>query len=126
MKIGHSGHTRVEELILAFVLLVVALRTALPLGSAVYVNTALKITFAILIALPALFLLKAHTLLQRKRALLAVFITYGYITILTVVVDPARFGVAGLSLGLGAVAAYLYFVARLEIKTWGQENSSQS
>lgn len=126
MKIGHSGHTRVEELILALVLLVVALRTALPLGSAVYGNTAVRITFTILIALPALFLLKAHTLLQRKRALLAVFVTYGYITILTVVVDPGRFAVAGLSLGLGAMAAYLYFVARLEIKTWGQENSPQS
>lgn len=126
MQIGHSGHTRFEELILAFVLLVVAIRTALPLGSTVYSNAAVKIAFAVLVALPAFFLIKARTLVQRKRALLAVFITYAYIAILTVAVDPTKFAIAGMSVGLGSIAAYLYFVARLEIKTWDQESSSQS
>lgn len=121
MRIGHSGRTRVEEIILAVALLFVAARTALPLGATVYGHLALKLVFAVLIAAPALWLLRTHQLAERKRALLGVFITYVYIGLLTVVVDWTRFGSAAAILALAAESGYLYFITAQELK-WEQQN----
>lgn len=125
MKIGHTGRTRVEELILATVLIVIAVRTALPTKPTVYGPYLVKAVFAFLIAAPAVALFLARTMATRKNALLAVFITYGYSGGLAIVLDPLRFGAASALLGCGAFAGYLYFLTRKELK-WIQQQSSPS
>jgi hypothetical protein len=127
MRIGHSGRTRVEELILAPVLFIIAIRTALPIGNSagVYGHYWVKILFAALIATPAIWLWFAHTLTQRKHALLAVVITYGYCGLLVGVLDWTRFAAAAAILGCGGIAGYLYYLTREEI-SWIQQQSSPS
>jgi len=125
MQIGHSGRTRVEEIILAVVLLIFAVRTAMPTMVTVYGLYVVKVVFAAAIATPAAWLLLARTLPQRKHALLAVFITYFYCWVLSAVVDWPRFTATAAVFGLCAFAGYLYYLTREEIK-WIQQQSSPS
>lgn len=122
MKIGHWGRTRVEEIILAVVLLIIAVRTALPLGPSAYNSLVVKMAFAFLTAAPAVWLLLARGLPQRKKALLGVVIAYTFTGLLVVYVDWTRFAVGSALLGLGALSGYLYYLTAREIK-WAQQNS---
>jgi hypothetical protein len=127
MQIGHTGKTRVEELVLAGALLIIALRTALPIhgGSAAYGNQTVKLLFAALIAIPGMCLLLVRTLATRKRALLWVFVTYAYIGTLVPIVDWTRFGSAAALLTLAVISGHLYYVTAREIR-WTQAQSSLS
>lgn len=126
MQIGHSGKTRIEEIVLAVALLVIAVRTALPIGSVgVYGVIAVKLGFGALLAAPALLLLCARSLPARRRALLWTFISYAYVGVLVPVLDWTRFGSAAAILALAAISGYLYYVTAREIR-WTQEQSSRS
>ena len=117
MQIGHHGRTRVDEIILSIGLIVVAIRTALPIGPSVYgQHLAVKLAFAVAVAAPAVWLLLAGTLDRRRRALLFVFGTYAYVGLLVLVVDWTRFGTSGVLLTCACVAMHLYYVAAREIK----------
>jgi inner membrane protein involved in colicin E2 resistance len=125
MRIGHTGRTRVEELVIATVLLLVGVRSALPLGTTVYGQYWIKAVFAVILTAPAVLLYLSHTLEQRKRALLFVFITFAYSGVLTVVLQWQSFASAGMLLGFSALSGYLYYLTRGEIK-WTQQHSSPS
>lgn len=126
MQIGHTGRTRIEEIVLAIALLVIAIRTALPIGGAgVYGVIAVKLTFGMAIAVPAVWLLLARTLSSRCRSLLWVFITYSYVGLLVPFVDWTRFGTAAVVLACAAIAGYLYYVTAKEIR-WTKEQLSHS
>lgn len=123
MQIGHSGRTRVEERILAIVLLFFAVRTALPTTTTIYGFYFVKLVFTVLIAGPGVWLLLSRTLVQRKHALLAVVITYFYCGGLTIALDWTRFAFGAAILGLCAFSGYLYYLTREEI-TWIHQESS--
>jgi uncharacterized membrane protein YfcA len=127
MLIGHSGRTRVEELILAMVLLIIAVRAAIPTpNNTIYGFYWVKAIFAVLIAAPAVWLIAARTLEHRKHALLAAVITYTYCGALPVVRDWSLFGFGAGLIGLGGgFSIYLYYLTREEI-TWIQQQSSPS
>lgn len=127
MQIGHTGRTRVEELVLAAVLFVIAVRTAIPIGNSagVYGTVIAKIVVGLLIAIPAALLLVARTLKCRKRALFWAFVTFAYVGLLVPIVDWTRFGTAAAILGLALISGYLYYVTAEEIK-WTPERSEPS
>lgn len=126
MMIGHTGRTRVEELILAVGLLVIAVRTASPIGTtSVYGAVAIKVTVGLLIAVPAVFLVLCKKLPARRTSLFWVFVTYAYVGLLVPIVDWTRFGTAGAIFALAALSGYLYYVTAEEIK-WTQAQSSRS
>jgi hypothetical protein len=123
------GHTRPIEVIVAIVLLVVAIRVALPLPSTVYTNIWIKAVFTVLLGAPAVLLLLARGLRARKRALVGVLGTFMYSGILGVVLEPARFAGAAAWLGLGAITGYLYLVTAREMAKeaeWTPDGSSPS
>lgn len=126
MLIGHTGRTRIEEFVLSAALLVIAARTALPLGGlGAYGHLSAKIAFAVAILVPAVWLLLARSLASRARALFWTFVTYAYVAALVLIVDWTRFGSAAAILALAAIAGYLYYVTAREIK-WIQGPSPQS
>lgn len=129
MQIGHTGHTRPLELIVAGVLLAFAVLVAMPIHSAVYTGIAIKLVFSVLFAGPAVWLMCARGMQGRKKALLAVLLTYAYSGLLALAVailfDASRFGVSAAIFGLTAITAYLYFVTAWEIK-WERSGSSRS
>lgn len=126
MRIGYYGRSRTDEIILALGLIVIAIRTALPIstGTSVYGYAAVKLSFAAAMALPAVWLLSMRALEQRRHALLAVFGTYAYVGVLVVVVDWTRFGTASALFTCAGLTMHLYYVAAREIK-WSQADSSQ-
>lgn len=124
MQIGHSGHTRFEEVALSAGLLVIGVRTMLPIGGlGAYGVLIAKIVFGILIVIPSVFLLLAGTLKARRRALFMACVTYTYTGALVLVVDWTRFGTAAALFVLAAVAVHLHYIAAREIK-WTQTPSS--
>jgi hypothetical protein len=125
MQIGHTGRTRIEEIVIAVALLIVGARSALPIGTTIYGNYWIKAIFAVLIAAPAVVLLLARTLERRKWGLLFVFITFAYSGLLTIALQWQSFASAGLLLGFSALSGYLYYLTRGEIK-WTQQQSSHS
>jgi hypothetical protein len=125
MRIGHSGHTRVEELVIAVVLFVVGVHSALPIGTTVYGHYWIKACFAVLISAAAVLLFAARTLDQRKNALLYVCVTYFYSGGLTVVFQWQSFASVCMLLGFSALSGYLYYVTRGYLK-WTQQQSSRS
>jgi len=126
MQREHLGRTRIEETVLASALLVIAIRTALPIGSAgVYGVMAVKLAFGVALAAPALWLLTAHSLTGRRRALMWTFISYAYVGVLVPIVDWTRFGSAAAILALAALAVNLYYDTARKIK-WTQARSSRS
>lgn len=126
MLIGHTGRTRVEEVILGIGLSIIAIRTMAPIGApGVYGQLWIKLVFGVLIDTPAVLLLFARSLPARRTALFWVFVTYAYVGGLVPIVDWTRFGTAAAMLSLAGIAGYLYFVTAREIK-WTQEQSPRS
>jgi hypothetical protein len=126
MQIGHTGRTRVEEIILACALLVIAVRTALPIGGpGAYGHLAVKFGFAVLMAVPGVWLLFSRNMVSRKRSLWWVCVTYYYVGALVPIVDWTRFGTAAALFALAAQAGYLYYITAEEIR-WTQAQSSRS
>lgn len=127
MQIGHTGRARVIEFIIATALLIIAVRTSLPIGNSVgvYGFTAIKVTFAFIIAAPPAWLLIARTLSARRTALLWTCVTYSYVATLVPIVDWTRFGTAAALFALAAVSGYLYYITAREIK-WTKALSSRS
>lgn len=125
MLIGHAGHTRVIERIVAIPLLIVAIRILIPLPSVVYTNVGVKVLAAALLVWPSIWLLATKHLVSRKKALLGVFVTYVYSGVLGAVVDPTRFSSSGAWLALAAITGYLYLVTAWEVK-WTRGSSQSS
>lgn len=110
-----SHLTRRADVTLSVVLLVYAVRTALPLGtSRVYVDEYVRLVFASLVALPAVLLLVVSRETRRMKVLLAVSATYLYVTLLALVADWTRFASAASSLGLAILALMLWTSAKVE------------
>lgn len=128
MRIGHTGHTRTLEVILALGLTAVAVRTAIPVGNDKIVA---GIVLGALTTVPAMSLLaaRARNLKARKTCLLWVFVTYWCTGVFTLCVDETRFGTVACLMTLAAIAAYLYFLAARELhwtKPPSQGSSPQS
>lgn len=128
MQIGHTGRNRFEEVALAAGLLVIAIRTALPIGGSVgaYGLLALKIVFGVLIAIPSVCLLLAGTLKGQRRALFLACATYFYTGVLVLAVDWTRFGTAGALFVLAAVAIHLHYKVARVIRWMQTPSSSRS
>ena len=126
MLIGHTGRTRVDEIFLAVALIVIAVRTAMPLGSpGAYGTMTVKLAFSAALAVPAVLLLAARSLPRRRTGLFWVFVTYSYTGFLVAIVDWTRFGSAAGLLALAGIAGHLYYVTAREIK-WTQAQSPRS
>lgn len=103
------------ETVMAIVVLIYAVRTALPIGIAgAYPSMAVKLVFSPLVAAPGVWLLWAKSSKWRARALLAVVGTNIYLASLGLVFDWTRFGAVGSALGMAAIGVILYTKARAE------------
>jgi hypothetical protein len=110
-----TGTYRAIETVMSVVLLIVAVRTAVPVGpSQIYLNEWLRVLSAAIIAAPAVWLLFAKSAKARPRALLFTVFTYFYLSALGLINDWTRFPSVALAVGFSAIGVILYVGARAE------------
>lgn len=108
------------ETVMAVVVLIYAVRIALPIGSvSAYQNQTVKLMFSVLVAAPGGWLLWVKSSKWRARALLAVVGTNIYLASLGIAFDWTRFGAAGSAFGMAAIGVILYTKARSEERDAG-------